>query len=154
MLRLITPAVLIALATGVTAWSAEPLVGVWKLDRQEMNGEKLNPEPMVLKISQSGDQYTFAFSVPVNNVYFVSMSYTVRLDGSEGDVKNSHGDKIGTAKVTSTGAGQYKLSLTGPNRPESAGKLTVSGDGKTLTSESDTVGTSKPAHVMQVFSRN
>jgi hypothetical protein len=142
------------LAAIVPAWAAEPLVGTWRLDSQELNGQKANAEALVLKVTQSGDQFTFAFSVPVNNVYFVSMSYTVRLDGTEADVKNSQGEKVGTIKMTPAGASQYKLSLKGPNRPESTGKLTVSADGKSLTSESSTVGVARPAHVMQLFSRN
>ncbi len=35
-----------------------------------------------------------------NNVYFVSMSYAVKLDGSEADVKNAAGEKIGTVQIT------------------------------------------------------
>jgi hypothetical protein len=109
---------------------------------------------MVLQVTPTGDQFTFAFSLPVNNIYFVSMSYTVRLDGSAAEVKNSQGEKIGTInKMTHGGASQYKLTIRGPNRPVSNGTLTVSADGKTLTSESDSADTTRPAHVTQTFSR-
>ena len=134
----------------------EPLIGTWRLDSQEVNGQKSNAEPLTLKVSESGDKLAFAFSVPVNNVYFVSMTYTVKLDGSESDVKNSQGEKIGTIQVTSGGPSQYKLVLKGPNRPDSAGKLTVSPDGKTLTSETDTVQGGqggRSMHSRQLFSR-
>ena len=84
------------LAGSIPAWCAEPpLVGVWRLDHQEVNGQQANSEPLTLKVSQDGDKFAFAFSVPVNNVYFVSMTYTVKLDGSEADVKNSQGREGG-----------------------------------------------------------
>ncbi len=79
-----------------------PLVGTWRLDSQEVNGQR-NSEPLTLRITQSGDKLNFAFSVPVNNVYFVSMSYAVKLDGSEADVKNADGEKIGTVQITRAG---------------------------------------------------
>ncbi len=134
----------------------EPLLGTWRLDTQEVNGQPRNSEPLTLKVTQSGDKLAFAFSVPVNDVYFVSMTYTVKLDGSEADVKNSQGAKVGTIQITSAGPSQYKLTLKGPNRPDSSGKLTVSPDGKTLTSQTDTVQPGPPAtsmHSKQLFSR-
>lgn len=143
------------MATAARA-APEPLVGTWRLDSQEVNGQKSNAEPLTLKVTQAGDKLAFAFSVPVNNVYFVSMTYAVKLDGSEADVKNSQDEKIGTIQVTSGGPSQYKLVLKGPNRPDSAGKLTVSPDGKTLTSETDTVQGGqggRSMHSRQIFSR-
>jgi len=134
----------------------EPLLGTWRLDSQEVNGQKGNSEPLTLKISQSGDKLEFAFSVPVNNVYFVSMSYAVKLDGSEADVKNSKGDKVGTIQLTPGGPSQYKVVMKGPNHPDRSGKLTVSPDGKTLTSEQDTMQagpTGRAIHSKQLFSR-
>ena len=133
-----------------------PLVGTWRLDSQEINGQKTNAEPLTLKITQEGDKLNFAFSVPVNNVYFVSMSYAVKLDGSEADVKNASGEKVGTVQITSAGPSQFKVTLRGPNRPESSGKLTVSADGKRLTSEQDTAPggpSGRSIHSKQMFSR-
>src|SRR5277367_1796060 len=75
-------------------------------------------EPLPLRISQSGDKLAFAFSVPVNNVDFVSMSYTVGLNGTEGDVKNARGEKIGTIMLAPAGASRYNMTLKGSNRPE------------------------------------
>jgi hypothetical protein len=149
------PAALVLVAAAV--WAApEPLIGTWRLDRQEVNGEKTNSEPLTLKISDAGDKLTFAFSVPVNNVYFVATTYTVKLDGSDAEVKNGRGEKMGTVQITPSGPSQYKLILKGPNRPDSSGKLTVSPDGKTLTSESDTEkagSVGRPIHSKQFFSR-
>jgi hypothetical protein len=145
----------VLLATAIFG-APEPLIGTWRLDSQELNGQKANAEPLTLKVTQAGDKLAFAFSVPVNDVYFVSMTYTVKVDGSEADVKNSHGDKIGTIQMSPGGPSQYKLILKGPNRPDSAGKLTVSSDGKTLTSETDTVQGGqggRSMHSKQVFSR-
>ena len=150
---------LIALAVslaGLVAGAPEPLLGTWRLDRQEVNGTPINSEPMTLKISPSGDKLSFAFSVPVNNVYFVSMSYTAKLDGSDADVKNAQGDKVGTIQISPAGPSQYKILIKGANRPDSTGKLTVSADGKTLTSESDTAQKGpygRPIHSRQLFSR-
>jgi hypothetical protein len=121
-----------------------------------VNGQKSNAEPLTLKIAQDGDKLAFAFSVPVNNVYFVSRTYTVKLDGSEADIKNSQGEKLGTVQMTVSGPSQYKLILKGPNRPDSSGKLTVSPDGKTLNSEQDTAPggpSGLSMHSKQIFSR-
>ncbi len=142
----------------VAAYAApEPLIGTWRLDRQEVNGEKSNSEPLTLKISEAGDkQLLFAFSVPVNNVYFVATTYTVKLDGSEAEVKNGRGEKMGTVQITPSGPGQYKIVLKGPNRPDSSGKLTLSADGKSLASESDTEkagSVGRPIHSKQYFTR-
>jgi hypothetical protein len=148
-------AAMVLLATAAYA-APDPLLGTWRLDSQEVNGQKTDAEPLTLKVSQAGDKLAFAFSVPVNDVYFVSMTYTVKLDGSEADVKNAKGDKVGTIQVTAGGPSQYKLILKGPNRPDSAGKLTVSPDGKTLTSETDTVQGGqggRSMHSKQLFSR-
>lgn len=148
-------AALVLLATAAYA-APEPLLGTWRLDSQEVNGQKTNSEPLTLKVSQSGDKLAFAFSVPVNDVYFVSMTYTVKLDGSEADVKNAKGDKVGTIQMTAAGPSQYKLTLKGPNRPDSSGKLTVSSDGKTLISEQDTTQggpSGRSMHSKQLFSR-
>jgi len=45
------------------------------------------------------------------------------------------------------------LTLKAPNRPDSSGLLTVSLDGKTLTSEAGTVREGRPMHSKQFFSR-
>jgi hypothetical protein len=153
---LLSAAGLALVVASVPAWAAEPLLGTWRLDSQEVNGQKSNSEPLTLKISQAGDKLAFAFSVPVNDVYFVSMTYTVKLDGTEADIKNSKGDKMGTVQISPAGPSQYKLLMKGPNRPDSAGKLIVSADGKTLTSETDTVQqgpTGRSIHSKQLFSR-
>jgi hypothetical protein len=153
------PLVLLAVTAllAATAFAApEPLLGTWRLDSQEVNGQKSNSEPLTLKVSQAGDKLAFAFSVPVNNVYFVSMTYTVKLDGSEADVKNSQGEKMGTVQMSPGGPSQYKLILKGPNRPDSSGRLTISPDGKNLTSETDTVQagpSGRSIHSKQLFSR-
>lgn len=137
----------------VQAWAAEPLSGKWHLDRQEINGKQVNAEPLILQVTPAGDELAFKFSLPVNSIYFVSMSYTVRLDGSEADVKNAHNEKIGSIKMLRGSGSQYKLTIRGPDRPVSSGTLTVSADGKTLTSESDSGEAGRQAHVTQLFSR-
>ncbi|HLK19655.1 MAG TPA: hypothetical protein VKT81_11890 [Bryobacteraceae bacterium] len=129
----------------ISAWAAEPLDGTWLLERQELNGTKSNFDPMTLRIGEKGNQVAFAFSVPINNVHYLSMSYVVKLDGSEGDVKNGQGEKLGVIRMTKVGAGQYKFTLSGTNRPQSTGTLTVAPDGKHLTSESN--------GLLQVFAR-
>jgi WD40 repeat protein len=148
-------AVVLLLAPAVCA-APDPLIGTWRLDSQEVNGQKTNAEPLTLKISQAGDKLVFAFSVPVNDVYFVSMTYTVRPDGSDADVKNARGEKVGTIQVSPAGPSQYKLVMKGPNHPDGSGKLTASPDGKTLISETDVVqggASGRTVHSKQIFSR-
>ncbi len=131
----------------------EPLVGTWRLEQQEINGEAAKFEPLSLKITPAGDRLEFAFSVPVNNIYFVSLSYTIRLDGTDADIKNGRGEKVGTIQIRNDGPSQYKLTMKGPNRPDSSGKLTVSADGKSLTSETESMQAGRTVHSKQVFSR-
>jgi hypothetical protein len=136
-----------------SAQASEPLVGTWRLERQELNGSKSDFDPLTLRISQSGDKLGFGFSVPINNVHYLSMSYTVRLDGAEAEVKNGQGEKLGTIKVAKNGPSRYKFVLAGTNRPQTSGTLTVSADGKSLTCESDAVQGGRTVHLMQLFSR-
>lgn len=134
--------------------AAEPLLGTWKLKSQEVGGQKTDPEPLTLRITKSGNGFEFAFSVPVNNIQFVSMQYVSRLDGTESDVKDAQGVKIGTIKITRTGDSQYDVVLQGPNRPSATGKMVVSAGGKILTSESEShpPGRDK-VHAVQTFTR-
>lgn len=147
-------AVLLLLTMSVGAWAAEPLVGTWQLDHQELNGQKKETEPVTLRVTPEGDKFLFAFSVPVNNIDFVSMTYTTKLDGSEADVKNARGDKVGTVQITTSSASHYKIVLKGANRPDSIAHLTVSGDGNTLTSDSDSTQGGSSTHLVQTFIRH
>ncbi len=147
-------AVLLLLAMSVGAWAAEPLIGTWQLDHQELNGQKKETEPVTLRVTSDGDKFLFAFSVPVNNIDFVSMTYTTKLDGSEADVKNARGDKVGTVQISTPSPSHYKVVLKGANRPESVAHLTVSSDGNTLTSDSDAAQSSNSAHLVQTFIRH
>jgi len=135
------------------AGAAEPLVGLWRLELQEIDGQKQDFEPMALKVTQSGEALSLAFSVPVTDIYFVVTAYTVRLDGSTADVKNANDRKVGTVQLTRAGARQYKLTMKGPNRPDTLGRLTVSPDGRTLISESDATQSGRSTHSRQIFAR-
>ena len=147
---IVRTAILLILLSTARAWAAEPLLGTWKLASQVVNGQKVDSDPLMLRIYKSGDGLEFAYSVPVNNIFFVSTTFTsVHLDGSESDVRDARGKKVGTVKITRAGPSEYKAVIEGPNRPTASSKLTVSPDGKTLTSESG-VGT---AAAVQVFSR-
>src|ERR1700678_1941482 len=126
MKRALFSAACVALMVASAFAAPEPLLGTWRLDSQEVNGQKSNSEPLTLKISQSGDKLAFAFSVPVNDVYFVSMTYTVKPDGTEADVKNARGENVGTIQLSPAGQLQYKLVMKGPNHPDGSGKLTAS----------------------------
>jgi hypothetical protein len=146
----------IALSTAASPlWAAvEPLVGLWRLQRQEINGTATEFEPLALQISQSGDRLRFAFSVALPEIYFVTTTYILRLDGSSADIKNGNDQKIGTIQMTRGGPRQYVLTMKGPNRPDSQGKLTISADGKTLVSESDATQAGRSVHSKQVFARD
>jgi len=139
-----------ALAPPLSA--AEALVGTWRLMRQEVNGQAGDFEPLTLQVAQTGEKLSFAFSMPVNDIYFVTLTYTLRLDGSGADIKNANGQKIGTIQMTRT-ASQYTFSMKGPGRPDSQGTLTVSADGKTLISESGATQSGRPMHSKQTFTR-
>jgi hypothetical protein len=149
----VVAAALVFLALVAPAWAAEPLIGTWRLDHQEINGEKSNAGPLTLKVSAASDKLAFAFSVPVDKIYLVSMSYTVGLDGTEADVKNSQGEKVGTVQMKAAGPSQYSLVLRGLKRPPSSTKLVVSDGGKTLTCASESGDTGNPTQSVQVFSR-
>ena len=43
----------------------------------------------------------------MNEIYFVTITYTLRLNGSDADIKDANGQKIGTIQMTRGGAGQY-----------------------------------------------
>ena len=134
-----------ALAPSLSA--AEALVGTWRLARQELNGQAGDFEPLTLQVAQAGDKLSFAFSMPVNEIYFVSLTYTLRLDGSAADIKNANGIQM------TLSASQYTFNMKGPGRPDSQGTLTVSADGKTLISESGATQSGRPMHSKQTFSR-
>lgn len=149
----------IALSIGLTVaaplWAAEPLIGLWRLQRQEINGTAASEvEPLTVQISQVKDQLRFAFSVPMPDIYFVTISYTLRLDGSSADIMDGNNQKVGTIQMTRSGPGQYLLTMKGPNKPETQGKITVSADGKTFISESDATQAGRTVHSKQTFARN
>jgi hypothetical protein len=149
----------IMLSIGLTTaalplWAAEPLVGLWRLQRQEINGAATEFEPLSLQISQAGDRLRFAFSVPLPDIYFVTTTYTLRLDGSSADIMNGNNQKVGTIQMTRSGPRQYLLTMKGQNRPDSQGTLTISTDGKTLVSESDATQSGRSVHSKQTFARD
>jgi hypothetical protein len=134
---------------------AEPLLGRWLLVSQEVGGQKTEVDELMLRIVMRGQTLEFGYSVPVNNVQFVSLRFAARPDGTEADVTNANGQKIGTAKVTKSSALQYRLVIQGPNKPTASGTMTISPDGKTLRWESDSKqpGQSAVTRMVQVFSR-
>ena len=98
------------------AYAAEPLLGRWLLVGQEVGGQKTEIDELTLRIIAEGPALEFAYSVPVNNIQFVSLRFTAKLDGTETEVTNSSGKKIGTVKVTKSGAAQYKILRGNSNR--------------------------------------
>jgi len=146
--------VIMMLSAGLVR-AAEPLQGRWLLVAQEIGGQKTDVDELTLRVIPSGQMLEFAYSVPVNNIQFVSLRFKVRPDGTEADVTNANGKKVGTVKVTKSGALQYKVVLQGENKPTASGTITVSADGKTLTSESESKqpGQSAVTRMVQVFAR-
>ncbi|MFN7915688.1 MAG: hypothetical protein U0Q55_10150 [Vicinamibacterales bacterium] len=143
---------LLTLATPVAA--ADPLVGLWRLQKQEVNGQETSVDKLVLQISEAGDKLTFAFSVPLPDVYFVTATYTARLDGTSADIINGNDQKMGTIEIKRGGTGRYTLTMKGPNRPDSQGSLTLSADGKTLVSESTSAQGGRILTAKQTFARD
>lgn len=147
-------AVLLFLLAATQAWAAEPLVGLWRLVSQEVSGQKIDADQLTLRVLESGGSLDFAYSLPVNGIQFVSMRFSTKLDGSEGDVRNANGAKLGTVKVSKSGGTEYKVVLQGENRPTANGTMKISADGKTLTCESDSKNPQQEnRHAVQVFSR-
>src|ERR1700731_4173976 len=72
-------ATLIFLLSTAEAWAAEPLVGRWLLKSQDVGGQQTDADPLTLRIVQRGNTFEFGYSVPVNNIQFVSMSFTSHL---------------------------------------------------------------------------
>lgn len=157
MLRVNGPAAGFAIVSffALSIQAAEPLSGRWLLTGQEVGGKKRPAEELMLRITPAGRAFDFAYSVPVNDIQFVSLKFSARLDGTEADVTNAKGQKIGTVKVTKSGAADYKIVLQGRDRPTATGTMTVSADGKTLRSESDTSGRGQTGviHTVQIFAR-
>ncbi len=134
--------------------AAEPIAGKWLLKSQQVAGQERGSRPLTLRITQTGDALEFEYSVTVNQKQEISLRFTARLDGSEAEVKDPSGHKIGTAKVSRFGPLQYLVTLQGPNRPTTSGRMILSGDGKTLTSEADaTAPGGGRAHTTQIFER-
>jgi hypothetical protein len=135
------------------AWAGEPLAGKWLLKHQEVAGKETTSNPLTLAITPSGKAFDFTFFVTINNTPVVSLKFTSPLDGTEAEVAGGDGKKMGTAKVSRDG-GSYKLLMEGSGRPAVTTKMTVSPDGKTLTSESDvTTPSGVNVHTEQVFDR-
>jgi len=135
------------------AHAAEPIAGKWFLKSQQVNGRETALRPLTLSINQKADLLEFEYSVLSNQKQEVSLRFAARLDGSPAEITNSEGRKIGTARVTRSGASEYLLMLEGPNRPTSSGKMTVSG-GRTLVSESDATSRGgDKVHTVQTFER-
>jgi hypothetical protein len=141
MARLCSRLVLLLLLLACFAFAGEPIVGTWKLESQQINGQKGDFEQMTLRVYATGDSFEFAYSVPVNGIHIVSARFVkVHFDGSEAEVQDVRNNKVGTVKInkgatTRTGT-QYRTVITGPSRPTAEGTLTVSADGKKLTAES------------------
>jgi hypothetical protein len=144
-------AALLILATPMV-WADEPLAGKWLLKHQEVAGKETASNPLMLAITPSGKSFDFAFIVTVNDKPVVSLKFTTPLDGTEAEVTGGDGKKMGTAKVSRDG-GSYKVLMEGSGRPAVTTHMTVSPDGKTLTSESDVMTPSGVnVHTEQIFS--
>jgi hypothetical protein len=141
------------LLCALVASAAEPIAGKWLMKSQEVAGRQTMSRPLTLKITQTGDLLDFEYSVSQNLKKEISLRFAARVGGPEGDVKDSAGAKIGSVKLMREGSA-YRVLLQGPNRPMSSGKLTLSGNGKVLTAESDaTAPNGARAHTVQVFER-
>jgi hypothetical protein len=146
---------LVILLSAAPARGAESLLGRWLLVSQEVGGQKTEIDELTLRIVMRGQMLEFGYSVPVNNIQFVSLRFAARPDGTDADVTNANGQKIGTAKVTKASASQYRIVIQGQNKPTASGTMTVSADGKTLKweSESKPPGQAAVTRMVQIFSR-
>src|SRR5579871_5113445 len=104
-------ALLLVLLQAIPAQAPEPLSGRWLLISQEVGGQRKPTGELVLRIAPAGRNFEFAYSVPVHDIQFVSLKFSARLDGTEADVTNAKGQKIGTVRVNKSGTAQYKVVL-------------------------------------------
>ena len=125
---------LLLILGGATAYAAEPLVGTWLMTGQKSSAGKMATIPLTLTVTESGGNLQFAYSMQGGKL--ITMAFAAHLDGTEVDVKDGTGQKIGSVIVRTVGAGSYDLTLKSPGKASSPGKLAVSKDGKTLTAES------------------
>jgi hypothetical protein len=155
MRAIIQAAGLFLFLSALPVWAAEPILGRWLLVSQALDGQKSKVDELTLRIVMRGQTLEFGYSVPVNNIQFVSLRFAVHPDGSEGDVTNANGQKMGTVKVTKVSPLQYKILLQGKDRPLAPGTMTVSADHKTLTSESESKrpGQTTVTRLVQIFAR-
>jgi len=148
---LLRAAALLIVATSLVR-ADEPIAGKWLLKHQEVAGKETASNPLTLVITPAGKSLEFAFIVTVNEKPVLSLKFTTPLDGTEAEVTGGDGKQIGTAKVSRDG-GSYKLLMEGPGRPAVTTRMTISPDGKTLTSESDvTTPSGVNVHTEQIFS--
>ncbi len=137
-----------------SAWAAEPIIGAWRMTKQEMTGRPENSTPLILRVRETLEGTEFAYTGTVDNQPVAMITFTSRLDGKECDVKDRTGAKIGSAKVKKAGTLEYEIVMTPANRPETIGRMRLVDAGKTLISESDTDNGSKgKIHAVQVFIR-
>lgn len=142
----------LAILATLPAWAGEPIAGKWLLKHQEVAGKETTSNPLTLAITPAGKAFDFAFIVTVNEKPVVSLKFTTPLDGSVAEVTGGDGKQMGTAKVFRDGE-SYKVLMEGSGRPAVTTHMTVSPDGKTLTSESDvTTPSGVNVHTEQVFS--
>jgi hypothetical protein len=136
------------------AAAPEPLIGTWILFSQTLDNQKVDTEPITLRIYPSGNALEFAYSSPLNGIHVLNLKFTsVRLDGSEGSVQDFNNKKLGSVRVTKVSPREYKIMIEGPNRPKGIGRMIVSADSKTLTSESETSVKGVTKRALQVFNR-
>jgi len=148
---LLRAAALLILATSL-ARASEPIAGKWLLTHQEVAGKETASNPLTLAITPAGKSFDFAFIVTVNDKPVVSLKFTTALDGSAAEVTGGDGKQMGTARVSRDG-GSYKVLMEGAGRPAVTTHMTISPDGKSLTSESDvTTPSGVNVHTEQIFS--
>jgi hypothetical protein len=153
MTKLFVAGLIFCLASAA-AQAAEPIAGVWRMTKQEVSGREANSNPLLLRVTQTGERLEFGYSVIVDRAPVVMLSFSASLDGAECQVKDKGGDVVGSAKFKKTGPSEYTLAVRPAGRPASIGTMVVSADGKTLTSESDTDDAKQgKIHAVQVFTR-
>jgi hypothetical protein len=134
-------------------FAADGIAGTWALKRQELNGEVTQTPPVRLRIYQTADSLSFAFATLVNDAYVTSMGYRAPIDGSQAEVKNAKGEKMGTVSIKPAGATSYTITMGRPGHADTSGKLTLSADGKTLTAETETMEGQTTVRLFQQFTR-
>jgi hypothetical protein len=154
MRRIVFSMGLLGLLSAARTFAEEPICGKWLMIYQKVGDMKDMPKPVPgIKITQNGTALRFEYTTGIEEKTY--LTFNPHMDGSPADMLNERGDKVGTARLTKSGA-VYTLIFEKRNGTQEPGKISLSQDGKLLTMESEASVPDHgpgPTHIIQQFAR-